>query len=304
MSDDDLMNETGDGDGGSLPWVLPVTTAVVALLVGLALGALAVFGVWKPPTPEPEVVTRDLTEAEMEAACTPFITDTLSVLTEAQAKVVELEDRVTSQEAEVVRLEETMAKRAQAGKRMYAELQAAKAELETLRAQLSQAVEEKEAALAALEETVEQLRATEDELEVTTEKLVLAEADVLDNRWKGFLQNGQLTVCEKGGRKKMGKCREAVLASLGSMEDKYRHCVKSGQAVPGLVEAEKDMEGLPDYSFWLGEDSRITKGWFVTLCDPTLPEADDFADALEALRVDEKGGAGAEAGGPIEDIDR
>jgi hypothetical protein len=130
---------------------------------------------------------------------------------------------------------------------------------------------------------------------------VKAEGDVLDNRWKAFLQEGQLTVCEKGGRKKMGKCREAILATLGGMEDKFRHCVKSGQAVPGLVEAEKDMQGLPDYSFWLNEDDRITKGWFVTLCDPTLPEADDFAEALEALQASES--AGAEAGGPAGDLD-
>ena len=300
MSDDDVMDgRGGEEPDGPLPWVLPVTTAVVALLVGLALGALAVVGLWKPATPDPEVVTRELTEAEMESACAPFVTDTLAVLTEAQAKVVQLEDRVENKEAEVVRLEAEMDKRAAAGKRIWAELQAAREELETLRTQLAQAVEEKEAALVALEETVAQLKATEDRLEVTTEKLVLAEADVLDNRWKGFLQNGQLTVGEKGGRTTRGKCREAVLGSLAAMEDKYRHCVKSGQAVPGLVEAEKDMEGLPDYSFWLGEESRITKGWFVTLCDPTLPEADDFADALEALRSDDAAG-GAEAGGPLE----
>jgi hypothetical protein len=270
--------------GGVLSVLLPLATAVVALLVGGGAGALAVGVAWRSSPPTVKEVPRELTEAEISAVCNPFVSDTLAVLTEAQAKVQDLEGQVATKEAEIAKMEEAAKKGGEAGRRMYAQLQAAKAELETLRAQLQQAVLEKEEALVKLEETVKKLEATEADLEVTKEKLGIAEGDVLDNRWRGFGQQAVIDICEKGGRRKMGKCREAVQEAVKPLEGAYRHCVKSGQAVPGMREVTKDMERLPDYSQYLNEEDKILKGWYVTMCDPTLPEAPDFAEALLKVR--------------------
>lgn len=143
---------------------------------------------------------------------------------------------------------------------------------------------------------------TEEELVETQERLTFAEEDVLTKRWTAFVQTAQLEVCERGGRRKMGKCREAVVAALDEdVQKKYRHCVKSGQAVPGLFEADRQMERLPDYSQYLNQDERIVRDWYVTLCDPTLPEAEDFTVALKAVQAAEA--AGEAAGGTVQTLD-
>lgn len=308
MSDD--LDDDFDGyrkRPGVLAYVMPVIVAVVALGVGGAAGALGVYAWWQATPPEVEVerkvVMRDLTDAELETLCDPFVSDTLAVLTEAQQKVTQLEDRVTQKEAKVAELEQEMERRAEGGRRLVAELEAAKKELVTLREELDQAVEEKEEALAELEETVNELKATEDELETTQARLTVAQQDVLDNRWTGFVQDAQLEICEKGRRRKMGRCRDAVAAALDQeVQAQFRHCIRSGQAVPGFQEAPRKMETLPSYSFWLNQDERMLRRWFVTMCDPTLPEADDFVEALEQVQAQESGGAAGGPGGAIEDL--
>lgn len=290
--------------GGAMGVILPIVTALVAAGAGLAIGAVAVGIMWRAAPPEEiEVVKlRDMTDEELDRMCEPFVTDTLADLTEAQAKVTSLNTEVEAKTQRVNELEEAMKRGAVAGRKLREELAQAKKELEEVKAELAIAIEEKEEALQQLEETVTQLRATEEELVDTKERLVVAEEDVLAKRWKSFKQTAQLEVCEKGGRRKMGKCRETVLASLdGEVEKKFRHCVKSGQAVPGLFEADRKMERLPDYSSYLNQDERVVKDWYVTLCDPTLPEAEDFTAAIKAVQAAEA--AGASAGGGVKTLD-
>lgn len=294
--DDDL--DPPKRRGSAMAVVLPLITAGLALAVGGAIGALGVALWWRATPPEVQTVVqlRDLTDEELETMCNPFLTDTLSVLTEAQAKVVDLESQVKQKEAVVAELERKAAAGAVAGRKLRAELEAARAELVTLRAELERAVTEKEQALAELDRTVETLRQTEEVLEETKTKLTIAEGDVLTNRWRAFAREAQLEICERGGRRKMGRCREAVQTALGAeIEGAYRHCLKSGQAVPGLREATKDLPGLPDFARWLDEDERTLKGWYIVLCDPTLPEAPDFADALKRVQGAEAAGAAAGA---------
>ncbi|MCA9494339.1 MAG: hypothetical protein KC621_30645, partial [Myxococcales bacterium] len=82
--------------------------------------------------------------------------------------------------------------------------------------------------------------------------------------------------CEKGNRKKMGNCREAVLASLSTdtRQSKFAHCIRSGQAQPVVHERQGNGD-LPDFSEMLNEEEKLVKGWYVEFCDPTLPERDD-----------------------------
>jgi len=288
----DLDDDLPPRSSGVLAMALPVVTALAALAVGGAVGGLGVFAWWRatPPTVETVVQLRDLTDDELETMCNPFLTDTLSVLTDAQAKVQDLEGRIKQKESRIADLEKRADQRTAAGRKLIAELEAARAELASLREELARAVSEKEVALAELERTVETLRKTEEALEQTQGKLTVAEGDVLTSRWRSFRQEAQLEICEKGGRRKMGKCRESVEAALGAdVERSYRHCLKSGQAVPGLREATKDLSGLPDHARWLDESDRIVKGWYIVLCDPTLPEARDFAEALKEVQRVEGG---------------
>ena len=71
--------------------------------------------------------------------------------------------------------------------------------------------------------------------------------------------------------------RPAAAALEGDLRASYEHCLRAGQEQPSLWEASNGDE-LPPYAQWLGEDSRVTKGWYVRLCDPSLPEATEFQE--------------------------
>ena len=263
-------------------FVLPIVTALIALGVGGLLGTV----VTKLLTPEPipVEVARDLTPEELEKVCETLVANALTKLTDAEEKVQSLSSKVAEKEAKVAELEAEMKKRGERGKSMYRELKAARAELLTLRQELTVAVEEKERLVVELKETVERLEETEETLEVTKGKLEIAKEDALKNRWVGFVQDAMLQICEKGNRKKMGRCRETITEALTpTMRDKFRHCIKAGQSVPAVLEAEKKQKKLPLYAEWLGQDNKVTKGWYVLFCDPTLPEADDLTEVLRNL---------------------
>ena len=104
----------------------------------------------------------------------------------------------------------------------------------------------------------------------------VAKEDALANKWYRFLNDAQLEVCERGNRKKLGRCRETVEATVGtvSRRDRFAHCVRSGQAIPTVHELEKKAV-LPDFAVMIDEEQKQTKGWYVLWCDPTLPELDD-----------------------------
>jgi hypothetical protein len=101
-------------------------------------------------------------------------------------------------------------------------------------------------------------------------------APTLNNKWARFLNDGQLEICEKGNRKKLGRCREETEGALmsGSRRARFTHCVRSGQAMPSVKELEKDA-ALPDFAEMINEDQKTTKGWYVLFCDPTLPEIEE-----------------------------
>ena len=287
MADVEDFDETDDLDwkpkrSNFTAFVLPIVTAVIALGVGGLFGAVITKLV--TPEPIPVEVARDLTPEELEQVCQSLVANALTKLNDAEEKVKSLSTQVTDKEAQVAALEAEMKKRGERGKKLYRELKAAKAELLTLKEELAVAVEEKEKLVVELKETVEKLEETEQNLEVTKGKLKIAKEDVLKNRWVGFVQDAMLQVCEKGNRKKMGRCRETITAALGSeFQSKYRHCIKAGQSVPAVMEADKKQRDLPQYAVWLGQDSRVTKGWYVLFCDPTLPEAEDLTEVLKNL---------------------
>ncbi|MCB9679029.1 MAG: hypothetical protein H6737_28265 [Alphaproteobacteria bacterium] len=259
--------------------------AVIAIAAAVAVGA-GVFGLaagWMMRTPEEKIVevTRAPTAEEIAAAVPQEEKDELAL---AQIKVAELERESAEKEGRVRELEDRISRGAEAGAKLRAELERVKSELEETKAALAQAEEEKEELLVALKETTMQLERTEQELAVTKVQRDDAREDALFNRWNDFVKGAELEICDRGNRRKLGNCREAVTAALTTPErrDKFSHCIRSGQAAPSVVELQKGAE-LPDFAEMMDEEVKQVKGWFVNYCDPTLPERNDIPLANQRL---------------------
>lgn len=247
-------------------WALPAV-GLVTFLLGAATGA-ALFAL-TPRDKEIVEVPRDPTQEELAGMCEPVVdvavAEAATDLEEAQDSVRTLEAQVASKEAEVAELETEMARRAEKGRELATELKKAKAELASLEEQLSAAIQKQEELSAELTDTKEKLTA---QIEETHE----AKETSLGFQWEHFVADSELEVCEKGGRKKMGRCRETVKVSMSpSVKAAFEHCIRSDQEAPIVVEATRDA-ALPKFGTWLDQDERVTKGWYVLLCDPTLPE--------------------------------
>lgn len=272
MSDEDYGTSGGPSVLGA---VLPFATALGSLALGAVLGG-AIVWIAKPSDRVEVAVPRNLTEAELAAACAPAIADKARDLEDAHEKVRDLSANVASKEAKVAELEAEMAQRAERGRAMVQELERAKAELAEMKVQLQAAVQEKERLYQELTVTTAKLEQTEQALEEQIVKTEVAREDALTNKWYRFINDAQLEICERGNRKKLGNCREVVQAELlaPALRDKFAHCVRSRQATPLVREIEKDAQ-LPEFAQWINQDEKITKDWYVDLCDPTLPEAED-----------------------------
>jgi hypothetical protein len=275
--DDDDDDKGYSGGTSVIAMVLPFATAIAALALGAVLG-IGIGWVIKPAQRVEVPVPRDLTAAELAQACAPQVNETVNELEKAQGKVKSLQSEVDARSARVAELEAQVAKKPTGGGggNMARELAQAKADLLEAREQLKIAEEEKERLVVELTQTKEELAATQVALEEQVEKTEVAKEDALANKWYRFLNDGQLEVCEKGNRKKLGQCRETVEAGLasGTRRDRFAHCVRSGQARPSVHELDKKAV-LPDFAEMIDEDQKQTKGWYVLWCDPTLPEIEE-----------------------------
>lgn len=267
--DDDAPS--GPSATGIVAMILPFATAIAALVVGAVLG-VAIGLVVKPSTVVEKVVPRELTAAELAAACAPTLEQTVDKLEKAETKVQSLEREVADRNARVAELEAASHRSGGPSK----ELLQARKDLEEARAQLAVAQEEKAQLLVELTATKEQLAKTEEALVEQKELTQDAREDALVNKFFRFVNDSQLEICEKGSRKKMGNCRADVQAALQSnvRRDKFSHCVRAGQATPTVKEIEKG-QTLPQFSEWVNEEEKTTKGYYILFCDPTLPEKAD-----------------------------
>lgn len=249
-----------------------VLAALATLILGFGLGAGTTLAFREDPVaPAPQVA--DLSEAELEAIWKPKVAEATAEVEQVHARVATLEADVADREEKIQALEAQMAKNKAGGASLRRQLDEARAELVEVKAQLAQALADKERLTGELQESRVALAQQQ-------ERTREAVNDGIERRWETFLAQARLDVCEKGGRNKMGKCREEVLASLdASVKDRFVHCVRAGQEAPTLREIAKDQETLPQHARWLGQDDRTTKDWYVQLCDPTLPEATGFAAA-------------------------
>jgi hypothetical protein len=223
------------------------------------------------------MVPRDLTLSEIQAVCEPSVTEKEEAIETLETQTEQLRAKVADRQAKVKELESEMAQRSQRGRALVAELERTKSELEQAKMELAVAEAEKRRLAAELTVTQDRLASTEEALDDQITSTAIAREDALANKWHRFLNDAQLDICEKGNRKKLGTCREAVLAKLsrGEVQNAFSHCVRSRQATPGVLELE-DEGAMPTFTYWINQEDRVLRGWAVHLCDPTLPEAEDF----------------------------
>jgi len=281
-SNDELDNDEGSGGGGLAAWLLPFGTSFVALAVGALVGGLVVWLI--PREPKTVEVPRELTAEEKAAACEPEVSEAATDLEEAEVKLRGLEAQVAAKQEEIVALEAEMERRGTKSRELATELEEAKRALSILETELDRAITEKEALVVELRKTQVAL----DE-QVGKTEMAIDEGNVF--KWRAFIGLAQLQICEKGQRRKMGRCRETVAASLeGPIRTAFEHCLRSGQETPTLHEVTNG-SALPLYAQWLYEEDRVTKGWYVRLCDPTLPEATAFGAVDMDKATEAVGGA-------------
>lgn len=274
MSDEiEEEDETYEAASSVPAFVLPFVTAGAALLVGALLGGLVIW-LAKPAVERTVEVPRDLTQAELEQVCAPFIIEKDDEVQAVQAKMLTLAKDLKEKRERVEELEADMKRRNERGAAAVAELEKARRELAELKAELESVKAERDQLIVDLRETIVQLEQAEARAEREAEQKELYKADALINKWKAFKAQSTIEICDHGGRKKMGKCRESVDSILGDDTWKeFKHCVLAGQAVPAVRLLEKN-QTPPQYSRYLNQEDKVTKDYVILLCDPTLPEAD------------------------------
>ena len=250
---------------------------VVALLVGGGLG----YGVGRAMLERdqrarlgmsPEALLERLQASEKQYAelygqCEPLQGSERERFLEAQTRVESLRTEIAVKEEEITHLE----KKAKENVALKKELEVRKQELVQLKTALD--VAEKERA-----DLAERLQISLQETTTARAETHAAQQETLVFRWEEFKANAALTICERGSRSRLERCRETVLAAMNDERgDRYRECIRRGGAVPQLRERQKGEKDLPAFAESLGADDRTTRDWYVLFCDPTLPEAPDRA---------------------------
>lgn len=216
--------------------------------------------------------------------CAPTAPPQTEQLVQAQAQVDTLATALRQKEAE---LAAAVSEAEQASDQKEA-LQAKARELEksvfSLRGELGKAEAERDRLYTELKETVQKLDEQVAATEAARTEAATWQAKSEDEGWARFVAESQTEICSRGTAKRIEGCQEAVVASLNpSIRDRFLGCVRSKGAVPTLGQVTKGSP-MPDFGEALPDDKRFpTKGWYVLLCDPTLPEAGEDAEDGEDL---------------------
>ncbi len=261
-----------------------VAIAAVAAIIGLFAGRMAIppaleseapqaveAGGMQGSPPAAQRAIRDYSPEELQIACLPYMRRTATSLEEAQTRVNALELRIRDKESLIEVLEE----RKQAdGSRSTSELEAARTQLADLEAQLAEAIGEKAHLLVTLARAQDELQDSRLALARSEARTIEAREQTLDQRWTSFLQEAQLRICESGNPDRLTQCRDVVVDAMTPLRIRFKDCVRSGAATPELRRSQRVDDRLPRVSAPLdGEGDPLTRGWYVALCDPDLPEA-------------------------------
>jgi len=265
-----------------LPWssmgimvlMVPVAAASVGLMVGLGLGGTAGYLAATGEHAEEQFVANITTdEVKFGEVCAPIIQETETEIASMNHKIDTLETDIATRQQHVDELRSEMKRRAEGGRHLWKELQDAKEQLAQVKQERDLLVVAKEQLVEQLTRTVEKLAVTEEKLEETIEIAEEFRYESIHQNFDRFVNEAQLQICEKGNRKKLGKCREIVtdLLTRPDVHGKFNHCLKSGQETPNVVELEPELS-MPQFGYYLNQEDRVVRDWYIHLCDPTLPE--------------------------------
>lgn len=284
MSDYDEGASSGGQAAGCL---VKVISHGVVLVAGIILGAILPIAYEHFENPElmasPEAdFSRAELIAKLEASekayqelldkSTKLDGEQKEQISQASSKVVDLEGQVAKKEQEIevvkAKLKKTEGKSAARKK----ELEQMEAELAALKAELETAVADKARLTAELEVSRAETVQAKAETDVARQETNVARAD---EAWASFKSDAFVRICKKGSTNKMDNCREDVQAALSGHASRFKGCVLSGQASPRLMEVEdKKAINLPQFASWFDQGSSFTEDkFYITFCDPSLPEA-------------------------------
>jgi len=212
--------------------------------------------------------------AELQPEESVAVQDAMSTAAAAQEKVATLEAELGEAKARIAAFEEAEAKGAERSASARKRGQEMEAEFSRLRVALADAEAERDnlrtelaSSLKLLDEQIAQTA------RVRQERDVWKQAST-DNLWAAFVENTKVKLCDRGSRKSMSKCHEAIAVHMDAeARQRFDHCVAARQSVPALVEIDR-RSTPPAFSERLPEGVRqIGKDWHLVYCDPNLPEA-------------------------------
>lgn len=257
----------------------PATLAAVAALAG-AIGLFAGWALTSVPEPvqdvaaAPEPPPREYSPEELQIACLPYMRRTATTLEEAQTRVSALELRIRDKETMIEAMEERVALHGTSKDVVDTELETARTQLAALEQELAQAIDDKARLLVTLARTQDELKDSQIALARSEARAIEAREATMDQQWTSFVQDAQLRICESGNPDRLGQCREIVREVMTPLRLRFKECVRSGAAVPELRLARRPEDRAPGISLPVETElDPLTRGWYISFCDPDLPEA-------------------------------
>ncbi len=263
----------------------------VFALGGLAIGALVGAGIGyalhaaladpvEMMASEPLIIKQELTDEEILAFCSDEVDAERTKLWDAQDKVEDLESELDAKRAELATMEANEEKNKEKAAKAAKRFKEMEAEIERLETELVQAETQRDEALAELKVTVAALEVQIKETDKQRKRAERFRDESHKNLWTSFKAEAKVEICDRGTRRRHGKCHESIDVILETrIMNPFMECVDSNQATPRLVQAEDKGATLPAYAEWLDPDKEnrdTKKRWYVQFCDPTLPEASDI----------------------------
>jgi hypothetical protein len=268
----------------AFPFLIVGAATAIGTTLGLGFGLL--IGIATAPSPQAaaDVVTAD--DVTFAKVCAPIHEEADTQIEKLSVDIDDLTHRIADRKKQAAHLEAEMDKRAGAGKKLWNQLQQVREELAVSMQQKEALEYEKADLILSLTRTETQLADTEEALDEQVELTEEYRFESIEYNFERFVNASQLTICEKGNRKKLGECRGTVTALMtnGVLEQTFTHCIRSGQETPEVKLMGKE-EVLPEFSRFLDQQDKVVKDWYIHLCDPSLPENDTLlADATLELQ--------------------
>lgn len=270
------------GCGRALTTLLPFTATLTSLLIGVGIGAVAGWVV--KPVPKQISYQRTTSLTEIVEVCEPLVTELQTQLTGVVADLELVSAQVALREAEIPELEplalaQGAAPSAADGRNYVAERAAAIAQRDEFGHQQQMLERIRDGLVDQLTRTRERLLVADRDLAeqvaisdlLRDEKGRLVDPGLL-SAWFDVVRDTENQICGTGTGRRSEDCRAAVARELADRKEEFVRCMRAGQPVPTAHGIEKE-EALPPFARALDPGNDLVSGWYLTSCDPALPEA-------------------------------